>query len=195
MEKLYIAFVDTPGIFATMIRRVVKMNYVHIVLSLDKNLFEAYSVGRRNPQIPIFAGFEREELPKIYRKFPKAKYKITYIECSKAEKEKITTQLRQCYKDRFKYHYCLLGLPFLLFNKTFYQKNHFTCSSFVSKILADNGIKLFDKHFSLVTPRDFFDLDLPAVFEGDISILAENYYSCRKSVYSPRLVKLSKNMD
>ncbi len=195
MEKLYIAFVDTPGIFATMIRRVVKMNYVHIVLSLDKNLFEAYSVGRRNPQIPIFAGFEREELPKIYRKFPKAKYKITYIECSKAEKEKITTQLRQCYKDRFKYHYCLLGLPFLLFNKTFYQKNHFTCSSFVSKILADNGIKLFDKHFSLVTPRDFFDLDLPAVFEGDISILAENYYSCHKSVYSPRLVKLSKNMD
>lgn len=195
MEKLYIAFVDTPGIFATMIRRVVKMNYVHVILSLDKDLFEAYSIGRRNPQIPIFAGFEKEELPKIYKKFPKAKYKITYIECTKEQKESIKAQLLQCYKDRFKYHYCLLGLPFLLFKKVFYQKNHFTCSSFVSKILEDNGIKLFDKHFSLITPRDFFDLDLPAIFEGDISDLVEKYELCHKSTYERKIVKFSENMD
>ena len=195
MDRLYIAFVDTPGIFASMIRKVVKMNYVHVVLSLDNNLSEAYSVGRRNPQIPIFAGFEREELPKIYRKFPKAKYKVTYIECTKKQKEDITAQLRQCYKDRFHYHYCLLGLPFLLFKKEFYQKNHFTCSSFTSKILADNNIVLFDKHFSLVTPRDFYDLNLPTVFEGDISELLDSCNACNSGVSRHNLAKLSKNMD
>lgn len=175
MEKLYIAFVDTPGIFASLIRKVVKMNYVHVVLGLDENLFEAYSVGRRNPSVPIFSGYEREELDKIYKKFPNAKYKITYIECTKHQKENIKEKLRELYKVRYSYKYCILGLPFLVFNKPFYQKNHYTCSSFLARLLEENEIKFFDKHFSLVTPRDFFDLDFHCIYEGDIKPLAENY--------------------
>ena len=175
MEKLYIALVDTPGLFAEMIRCVVKMNYVHVVLSLDKNLFEAYSVGRRHPAIPLISGFEREDLEKIYNKFPNARYKVMYIECTKQQKKNIERQLRDCHRNSYKYHYCTLGLPFLLLNKPFYQKNHYTCSSFTSKILEENGIKLFDKHFSLVTPRDFYDLNLPVIYEGEISVLAQRY--------------------
>lgn len=176
MEKLYIAFVDTPGLFASMIRRVVKMNYVHVVLSLDEHLTEAYSFGRRNPATPVFAGFERENTEKILKKFPTAKYRITYIECTDIQKRKIKEQLRQYYKDRYRYHYCIIGLPFLLFKKKFYQKNHYTCSSFASRLLEENGIRLFDKHFSLVTPRDFYDLNLPVIYEGALSAFAENKY-------------------
>ena len=33
-------------------------------------LQEAYSFGRRNPRIPFFAGFEREDKEKILRAFP-----------------------------------------------------------------------------------------------------------------------------
>ena len=176
MEKLYIALVDTPGIFASIIRRVVKMDYVHVVLALDENLKEAYSFGRRNPFTPIFSGFERENIEKILKKFPTAKYKITYIECTDKQKHNIKKQLRHYYKNRFSYHYCIIGLPFLLFKKKFYQKNHYTCSSFTSRILEDNGIKLFEKHFSLVTPRDFFDLNLPVIYEGALSVFTENKY-------------------
>lgn len=175
MEKLYIAFVDTPGLFASMIRRVVNMNYVHVVLSLDKDLFEAYSVGRRHPSVPLISGFEREELDKVYHKFPKANYRISYIECTSKQKQAIAKQLRECYKNRFDYHYCTIGLPFLLMNKEFYQKNHYTCSSFAGRILEDNGIKLFDKHFSLITPRDFYDLNLPYIYEGPLEPLAKKY--------------------
>lgn len=188
MKKLYIAFVDTPGFFASIIRRVVKMNYVHIVLALDKNLKEAYSFGRRNPSTPVFSGFERENTEKILKKFPTAKYRITYIECTDIQKNNIKKQLREYYKKRFSYHYCIIGLPFLLFKKKFYQKNHYTCSSFTSRILEDNGIKLFDKHFSLVTPRDFFDLNLPVIYEGDLSVLMEKGYQtefpCEKNEMS-----------
>ncbi|MFG6383098.1 MAG: hypothetical protein K1V96_02430 [Lachnospiraceae bacterium] len=169
MEKLYFALVDTPGLFAYMIRKVIGIDYIHVVLSMDEELEEAYSVGRRNPAIPIFAGFEKEDAEKIEMKFPTARYRIVSIECTSEQKQNIANQLKECFEQRFHYHYCVLGLPMLLCNIPFYQKNHYTCSSFVANILENNGIELFDKHFSLVTPRDFYELEnTEVVYEGSL---------------------------
>lgn len=169
MEKLYFALVDTPGLFAYMIRKVIGIDYIHVVLSMDEELEEAYSVGRRNPAVPIFAGFEKEDAEKIEMKFPTARYRIVSMECTSEQKQNIANQLKECFEQRFHYHYCVLGLPMLLCNIPFYQKNHYTCSSFVANILENNGIELFDKHFSLVTPRDFYELEnTEVVYEGSL---------------------------
>ena len=169
MEQLYIALVDTPGLFARIIRKVIKINYIHVVLALDENLEEAYSIGRRNPFIPYFSGFEREDIHKINRAFPTARYKICEIECTKEQKENISHQLRECYKNRFHLHYCIIGLPFLLAGKAFYQHNHYTCSSFIGRILQENGVLSFSRHFSLITPRDFYEYENQnVVFEGNL---------------------------
>ena len=37
MTEIYIAFVDTPGIFASIIRRVIKQKYIHVAIGLDEN--------------------------------------------------------------------------------------------------------------------------------------------------------------
>lgn len=167
MEQLYIALVDTPGLFASIIRRVIRRDYVHVVLSLDEQFKEAYSVGRRNPFIPFFAGFEKENVAMIVRKFPGARYRIMKISCGKEQKREIAGALQRYYQNRFNYHYCILGLPFLLLNRPFYQKGHYTCSSFTARLLEENGLTLFDKHFSLVTPGDFYDLKEPEIiYEG-----------------------------
>lgn len=167
MEKIYFALVDTPGFFAGIIRKVTGIDYIHVALSMDGRLNEAYSIGRRNPFIPLFAGFEKEESNKIVRAFPTAKYRIVSMECTKEQKEQIKTELMLCYQERFRYHYCILGLPFILFKTPFYQENHYTCSSFSAKLLEECGLKLFDKHFSLVTPKDFYELEQTEVeFEG-----------------------------
>lgn len=169
MEKLYLALVDTPGFFASIIRRVTGINYVHVVLSMDEELKEAYSVGRRNPAVPLIAGFEKEDAGKIELAFPTARYRVVSMECTSEQKKNISRQLKECYKQRFHYHYCILGLPMLLCNIPFYQKNHYTCSSFVANILEENGVDLFEKHFSLVTPRDFYELkNTRVVFEGTL---------------------------
>lgn len=171
-EQLYIALVDTPGLFASMIRRVIKINYIHVVLSLDKELREAYSVGRRNPFLPLFAGFEKENLWQISRAFPTARYKIYSIPCTKEQKKRIMQQLISYYQTRFHYHYCILGLPFLLLGKSFYQKNHYTCSSFIARILEENDVLTFSKHFSLVTPRDFYEYEKQnIIYEGPLQML------------------------
>ena len=60
MAQIYMAFVDTPGLFAGIIRKVIKQKYIHVAIGLDPDLEEAYSIGRRHPSVPLFAGFERE---------------------------------------------------------------------------------------------------------------------------------------
>lgn len=114
MAQIYIAFVDTPGFFAGMIRQVIKQKYIHVVLSMDAELEEAYSVGRRNPAVPLFAGFEKEDKRKILTVFPTADYMVCSIECSLVQKEAIRQELRLAMQERFHYHYAVAGLPFIL---------------------------------------------------------------------------------
>lgn len=170
MEHIYLVLVDTPGIFACMIRHFLKQKYIHVAISMDEGLEDAYSVGRRNPFIPVFAGFEKEEKNKIVKAFPTAKYMVCELECTRQQKEAVQKRLYRDMEKRFRYHYAVLGLPFILFNRPFYQKNHFTCSSYLAKLLEENKILSFGKHFSLVTPKDFFEYpDKKILFEGPLS--------------------------
>lgn len=148
--------------------------YVHdtMVLGMDEMLDECYSVGRRFPSIPLLAGFEREEKEKIIRAFPTARYMIFAIDCTKEQKENIRKQLKKCYENRYKYHYCIAGLPFILLQKEFFREKRYTCSSFIARVLGENGLKLFSKHFSLVTPKDFYELEQKEViYEGELKQL------------------------
>lgn len=172
---IYVGFVDTPGLFASIIRHVIKQKYVHVVLGLDAGLDEAYSVGRRNPAIPILAGFEKEEKSRILRVFPNADYMVCRIACTQEQKDYIKTMLDLCMKERYQYHYTVLGLPFLLCNIPFYQENHYTCSSYLARLLTSAGVVHFDKHFSLVTPRDFMEYpDKEIIFEGALRELVRD---------------------
>lgn len=170
MEHIYLAMVDTPGLFAYIIRRFLRQKYIHVVIAMDAQLEEAYSFGRRNPQIPFFAGFEREDKYRILQAFPTADYMICELECSAQQKEGIRRQLRSDYKQRLRHHYAVLGLLFVACGVPFYQKNHYTCSSYIARLLCENHIEISPKHFSLVTPKDFYLYpDKKTVFEGRLA--------------------------
>lgn len=177
MEKIYLALVSTPGWFAAAVRKVIEQDYIHVTLSLEPEFTEAFTFGRRVPSIPFFAGFTREEADAILHKFPEAKYRIVSLPCFSAQKQAMKEELAQYYSQRFRYHYGMLSLPFVMANRPFYQKNHFTCSSFMAFFLEKHGILRFNKHFSLVTPVDFYNLpNTTLIFEGRFKdyIAAEN---------------------
>ncbi len=113
MSYIYIALVDTPGFFAALIRKFIKQRYIHVVISEDAEFKEAYSVGRRNPAIPIFAGFEKEDKEKILHSFPTAFYRIYQLNCTKEQKKKIMERLKKDYRNRLHIHYAVLALPFI----------------------------------------------------------------------------------
>lgn len=169
MEHIYIALVDTPGLFASLIRRFLKQKYIHVVISMDDRLEEAYSFGRRNPLIPFLAGFEREDKNKILQAFPTADYMVCELNCGKEQKERICEKLRRDYMRRWHYHYAVPGLPFIVCGIPFYYKNQYTCSSYIARLLSENHIQISKKHFSLVTPKDFYLYqDKRIVFEGSL---------------------------
>ncbi|MGN0298981.1 MAG: hypothetical protein ACI4C1_07375 [Lachnospiraceae bacterium] len=177
MAYIYIALVDTPGIFAAIIRRFLKQNYIHVVIAADAELTEAYSVGRRNPSIPLIAGFEKENKNQILHAFPMAMYRICELECTPLQKKSIMEQLHMDYRNRFHIHYAVLALPFIVMGTPFYIKNQYTCSSYVARILEKNGIMISKKHFSLVTPKDFYEYkNMHVIFEGKLSKIAEHSF-------------------
>lgn len=169
MAEIYIAFVDTPGFFAGIIRSVIRQKYIHVALSLDPYLEETYSIGRRHPSIPLIAGFEKEDKYKILRAFPDADYMVCSVKCTAEQKKYIEEKLNEAMEQRFHYHYAVIGLPFILMNIPFYQKNHYTCSSYLAKLLEDAGVCKWNKHFSLVTPKDFYEYEgKKKIFEGSL---------------------------
>ncbi len=40
MEQIYFALVDTPGFFASVIRKVTGIDYIHVVLSMDEEFWQ-----------------------------------------------------------------------------------------------------------------------------------------------------------
>lgn len=173
MAHIYLALVDTPGFFAALIRGFLKQRYIHVVIASDAELKEAYSVGRRIPAIPILAGFEKEDKDRILHTFPSAFYRICELECTDAQKRGIMERLKEDYQRRFHIHYAVLGLPFILFNIPFFIRNQYTCSSYIARVLQENGIRISRKHFSLVTPKDFYEYGkMRVIFEGELSKIA-----------------------
>ena len=136
-------------------------------------LTEAYSVGRRIPAIPFIAGFEKEDKNKILRAFPTAFYRVCELSCTAKQKYNIMQQLHRDYQKRFHIHYAVLGLPFIVLGIPFYLKNRYTCSSYIARILQEEGIVVSKKHFSLVTPKDFLEYEkMRVIFEGELSEIA-----------------------
>ena len=168
MAHIYIALVDTPGFFAALIRRFLKQRYIHVVLGFDA----------------IFAGFEREDKDKILHTFPTAYYRIYELDCTDAQKRALQQRMQEDYKKRFHIHYAVLGLPFILINSPFYMYNQYTCSSYLARVLQENGIFIARKHFSLVTPKDFYAYqNMRVVFEGELSeIISEISYKFPENV-------------
>ena len=174
MAHIYIALVDTPGFFAALIRRFLKQRYIHVVLGFDAKLEDAYSVGRRNPAIPVFAGFERECKDKILEAFPTAFYRICELECTDVQKKALWEKMQEDYRKRFRIHYAVCGLPFILMNIPFYIYHQYTCSSYIASVMEENGIWHFKKHFSLVTPKDFYTgQNMRVVFEGELAQIVD----------------------
>ena len=168
MAHMYIALVDTPGFFAALIRRLLRQRYIHVVIAQDAELTEAYSVGRRDPAVPVFAGFEKEDRERILRAFPAAYYRVM-------------RRLQEDYQRRFHIHYAVLGLPFILMNVPFFIRDQYTCSSYIARVLQENGIQIAEKHFSLVTPRDIYEYGkLRVIFEWKLSEMAGGN-PCRKT--------------
>ena len=68
------------------------------------------------------------------------------------------------------YHYNIVGLVPIQFNKVCRRKNHYVCSQFVGKIIEDAEIHQFKKDYSIVRPNDIRKIPrLKLKYEGKLT--------------------------
>ena len=182
-RNVYILLTDTGTWFSRMIKLYTKAPYNHASISLDEQLEELYSFGRKVYYNPLSAGFVKEGMDHgvfFYKKNTKCIiYKITV---SEMQYGKLTNGIAkvECLKDQYRYN--LLGVMAIAINKRLIRENAYTCSQFVASMLVTSGIHQFDKFIELVTPEDIMNISrLEIIYEGKL----RNYYLDKNNVYTP----------
>lgn len=176
---VYILLTDTGTVFTKTIKTYTKAPYNHSSLSLDKELTQLYSFGRKKPNNPFQAGFVQEEvLNGTYKKYPNTTCALYEIQVSPRQYQKIERMIALFQKNNKKTIYNLLGVFGVAVKAPFEPKGSYFCSQFVAEILHRAGIRFWPKLPSLVEPNDFRTiLSSYLVYEG----LLQEYVAQKKS--------------
>ncbi len=169
-KSVYIVLTSTGTALSQMIKSYTKEKYNHVSISLNEELTEMYSFGRRNPINPLDGGFVKEDVEiGTYSWFPHTECKILRLEVSLQEYGKITRFIDTFKKKQKKYVYNFVGLFGVVFNTPLEIEGAYFCSQFVAEILRRSGIQLFEKPSSLVQPAEFLELDIfDPLYEGKL---------------------------
>lgn len=159
MKKLYFILSCNGSMLSKMIRLASQDEYSHVSISLDKELKEMYSFGRRNPYNPLFGGFVQES-PDFgtFKRFLKTtKVNIYSLEITDDQYKEIKHKLKTIYQMKEKYRFNRLGLILARFRFQFKRKECYFCSEFIKKILDEFGVE--NNLPDVAKPDDFKKLD------------------------------------
>lgn len=184
-RNIYILLTDTGTWFSRMIKCYTKAPYNHASISLDENLEELYSFGRKVYYNPLSAGFIKEGVDRGVFLYKKNTECIIYkMVVSESQYDEILKRIAQFKYFEDQYRYNLLGVMGIAMNKRIIRKNAFTCSQFVASMIATSGIHEFEKYIELITPNDITKIpQLQLIYEGKLC----NYHQEKIQVYNPNL--------
>lgn len=185
-RSVYILLTDTGTWFSRMIKLYTKAPYNHASISLDENLEEMYSFGRRVYFNPLSGGFVKEGIDRgvyLYKKNTKCiLYKMVVSDDQYNEILKRIAQFKY-FKEQYRYN--LLGVMGIAVNKRIIRKNAYTCSQFVAFVLATSGIHEFEKYIEMITPDDITKIpQLQLIYEGKL----HEYDQVKDSIYKPTIL-------
>ncbi|KAF0817296.1 hypothetical protein KIS4809_3778 [Bacillus sp. ZZV12-4809] len=167
-QKIYILLTDTGTLFTRLIKLYTKKSYNHASISLDPELKEVYSFGRKTAKNPFIGGFVQENT----RGELFSNSRCTVISCSVTDEQhsRLKALINKIESKKQDYNYNLLGLFAIMFNKQLSRKKAFFCSQFVATVLQGCEIVQLSKPPSLVMPHEFMELEnVDVVFQGSMA--------------------------
>lgn len=177
MEKayLYIVLTRTNSIVSRLIYLVTRDEYTHAALSLDKDLKEMYSFGRKYSYYPFLGRFRHEKLDEgLYKRSRRLPGIVLELEVAKESYVQAQRIVQEFIDHSLRYKYNCRGLVFGLINKPTTRSDRFLCSQFVYHVLHGAGIADFGVPENLVKPVDFLKLPARVVYQGDLKRLLPN---------------------
>lgn len=169
-REIYILLTYSGTVLSKIIKAFTREPYSHVSVSLDLDLEEMYSFGRKVPSNPLFAGFVKEDVINgTYARFPKTKCALYSVKISEENYDKLLRELEKFKNCKDRYRYNLAGLVGYMLNRPVDREYRYFCSEFVSEVLSNSGVRLIDKPSSLTAPGDFRRCrELNLVYEGGL---------------------------
>jgi hypothetical protein len=185
-KYIYILLTDTGTWFSRLVKIYTKAPYNPTSISLDDNLEELYSFGRKVYHNPLSAGFVKESLNQgVYHYKKNTKCILYKIAISHKQYDEILRKLDEFKCSPKHYRYNLLGVMGIALGKRIIRDNAFTCSQFVASVLTTCGIYAFEKYTELITPEDISKIpQLQIIYEGKLS----DYKQDQAPIYNPNLL-------
>jgi hypothetical protein len=181
MEKycLYIVLTRTNTVISRIIQFIKNDEYTHAAISLDKELNNMYSFGRKYAHNPFLGVFRKEEINKgVYKYHKNLPGAIIEIEVTKEQYEVAKNLLNQFINNSCNYKYNYMGLIDGIFNNEVYCENRFLCSEFVYHILNESGIVDLKISRNLVRPQNLLNIESNIIYRGNLKNIKLQNSNC-----------------
>ena len=173
MEKnyLYLVLTRTGTLPSKIIGLVTGKRYTHVSIASDELLTSMYSFCRDKKDMPLPAGFNREDLfTEVFgacRTIPGEVYRIPVTD---EQFERYNDVIRHFIINRKSYSYDVGALLPMALHIPYKFRNRFVCSVWVGFVLGKSGVSHnINKQPSLIEPEDFRSIeDAELIYRGDL---------------------------
>ena len=168
MKNIYIILSYTGTIMSKIVKLYTRYEYSHVSISMDKNISNMYSFGRKSIYNMFNGGFVIEnKYSKFYKKFKNTKCIIMELTVTKEQYNNLK-EILDYYKENIEiYKYDIVGVFLKPFNINFNRKNYYYCTKFIKEILENSNIYKFDSDF--IKPINFMDIpNKKIIYQGKL---------------------------
>lgn len=169
MKKIYIVLAHT----GTLLSRIIKMRtgaeYTHSSISLDEDLKQMYSFGRKYSYIAFLGGFVREGTDfGTYKRFYKTEVSVFELPVTDEQYSIINEKINYMKEHKKEYRFNVLGLFLAGFNKRLQFNKTYYCAEFVKKILEIADIDTSELP-EIIKPEHFKNLsNTKLIYKGKL---------------------------
>lgn len=153
-KYVYILFTRSKTVVSYAIRFLRQDKYTHVSIGLKTPAGPYYSFGRYYRRFLLPAGLVKEV---INVNSPiRIKYALYKIEVTEFQYEILHCYLRNCYRQRCRYCFNILGLLSAYYGLARYKPGYYFCSQFVCELLDKSGICKKKKDSAVTSPMDLY---------------------------------------
>ncbi len=173
MRPIYILLTKTDTVLSRAIGLVTRDPYTHAAISLDKELTELYSFGRKTKRNPLNAGFVKEKIiGSIYEENLECNCALFETMITEEQYKKLQRELKRMRRTQGMYRYNLLGFVNFFIESEIKRSNKFFCSEFVSEMLRRIDVLPDEYSPSKTKPSDFTKMDIfENIYSGQLGNL------------------------
>ena len=170
-KSLYLVVSHSGTFISNVVRLVTRDIYSHVSISLNDQLTEMYSFGRKNAYNPFVGRYVKQSrYSGIFKRFSKTRVAVIKVDVPEQVYNGIKNQLEEMYVNRDQYKYNYRGLFFAALGYKKQRKNRFYCSEFMHYLFVKHSFPNYHDTKKVVKPIHF--LKMPSgelIYEGKLT--------------------------